>query len=91
MILLLMIHHQKQEAQVPTSSTAGYIFAIGTTMNKLLGHMYFLYGNTIGKLSLKLANGGSNVFEFGDASSANVKVDAVFDEFITYHLIILII
>ena len=28
------------KAQVPTSSTAGYVFAIGTTMDKLLGHMY---------------------------------------------------
>ena len=76
------------KAQVPTSSTAGYIFAIGTTMDKLLGHMYFLYGSSTGKLSLKLANGGSNVFEFGDASSANVQVGAVFNEFITYHLTI---
>ena len=76
------------KAQVPTSSTAGYVFAIGTTMDKLLGHMYFLYGSSIGKLSLKLANGGSNVFEFGDASSANVQVGAVFNEFITYHLTI---
>ena len=77
------------KAQVPTSSTAGYIFAIGTTMDKLLGHMYYLYGNSKGRLSLKLANGGSNVFEFGDASSSvNVKVDAVFNEFITYHLTI---
>ena len=76
------------KAQVPTTNTAGYIFAIGTTMDKLLGHMYFLYGNKTGKLSLKLASGGSNVFEFGDASSANVQVGAVFDEFVTYHLTI---
>ena len=77
------------KAQVPTSSTAGYVFAIGTTMDKLLGHMYYLYGNKTGRLSLKLANGGSNVFEFGDSSaSVNVKVDAVFNEFITYHLTI---
>ena len=75
------------KAQVPTSSTAGYIFAIGTTMDKLLGHMYFLNGNR-GRLSLKLANGGKSVFEFGNASSANVQVGAVFNEFITYHLTI---
>ena len=75
------------KAQVPNSSSAGYIFAIGTTMDKLLGHMYFLNGKT-GRLSLKLANSGRAVFEFGNANSANVKVDAVFDEFITYHLTI---